>query len=97
MRTGLREILARRRVRATVAGFGSIFVTYFMDGPIESYSDLLRNDSGRFIEYRRRLIERGVFKMPADLKRSHVSYSHTEAHVDKTLEACEGVLKEMFA
>jgi glutamate-1-semialdehyde aminotransferase len=34
--------------------------------------------------------------MPANLKRAHVSYSHTEAQVEKTLEACEGVLKEMF-
>lgn len=95
LRDGLRDILARLGVRATVKGFGSIFVTYFMDGPIESYSDLLRNDSARFIGYRRRLIERGIFKMPANLKRSHVSYSHTEAHIDKTLEACESVLKEM--
>ncbi len=96
LRTGLREIVERRRIWAAVAGFGSIFVTYFMDGPIESYSDLLRNDSKRFIDYRRRLIEHGIFKMPANLKRAHVSYSHTEAHVDKTLEACDSVLKEMF-
>ncbi len=95
LRKGLREILGRLGVRATVAGFGSIFVTYFMEGPIESYSDLLRNDSSRFIDYRRRLIERGIFKMPANLKRSHVSYAHTDAHVEKTLEACEDVLKEM--
>jgi glutamate-1-semialdehyde 2,1-aminomutase len=95
LRKGLREITDRLRIRANVAGFGSIFVTYFMDGPVESYSDLLRNDSARFIDYRRRLIERGIFKMPANLKRSHVSYSHTEAQVDRTLEICENVLKEM--
>jgi glutamate-1-semialdehyde 2,1-aminomutase len=83
-------------VRATVAGYGSIFLTYFMEGPIENYSDLLRNDAARFVEYRQRLIERGIFKMSANLKRAHVSYSHTEAQVDNTLEACDGVLKEMF-
>ncbi|HEV2348415.1 MAG TPA: glutamate-1-semialdehyde 2,1-aminomutase [Terriglobia bacterium] len=97
MRKGLREILARLGIRATVEGFASIFVTYFMDGPIVSYSDLLRNESARFVEYRRRLIERGIFKMPANLKRAHISYSHTEAQVDKTLEACESVLQEMAA
>jgi len=95
LRKGLREITDRLKIRANVAGFGSIFVTYFMDGPVESYSDVLRNDSARFIEYRRRLIDRGVFKMPANLKRSHISYSHTEAQVDKTLEVCESAMKEM--
>jgi glutamate-1-semialdehyde 2,1-aminomutase len=95
MRKGLEEITGRLGVRATVAGFGSIFLTYFMDGPIANYHDLLRNDAARFIDYRRRLIERGIFKMPANLKRNHISCAHTETHVDKTLEACETVLKEM--
>jgi glutamate-1-semialdehyde 2,1-aminomutase len=95
MRRGLGQIISRLGLRATVAGFGSIFVTYFMEGPIANYSDLLRNDAGQFVDYRQRLIERGIFKMPANLKRSHISYAHTDADVDKTLEACESVLREM--
>jgi glutamate-1-semialdehyde 2,1-aminomutase len=95
LRAGLREIHQRLGIRATVAGFGSVFLTYFMEGPIESYSDLLRNDEARFVEYRRRLIERGIFKMPVNLKRNHVSYAHTDAHIDRTLQACEDVLKEI--
>ncbi|HKS97665.1 MAG TPA: aspartate aminotransferase family protein [Terriglobia bacterium] len=96
LRQGLREIHARLGVPATVAGFGSVFLTYFQEGPIVSYADLLRNDSQRFVDYRRRLIERGILKMPLNLKRNHVSYSHTDAHVDRTLEVCEDVLKEML-
>lgn len=95
LRQGLGQIHERLGMRATVAGFGSVFLTYFMEGPIESYSDLLRNDAARFVDYRRRLIERGIFKMPINLKRNHISYAHTDAHVDRTLEACEDVLKEM--
>jgi glutamate-1-semialdehyde 2,1-aminomutase len=96
LRAGLSEIHQRRGIRASVAGFGSVFLTYFMEGPIESYSDLLRNDQARFIEYRRGLFERGIFKLPVNLKRNHISYAHTEADIDRTLEACDDVLKEMF-
>ncbi len=96
LRRGLAEIHQRLGTPATVAGFGSIFVTYFMHGfmdrPVESYTDLLRNDAARFVEYRRRLIDRGIFTMPLNLKRDHVSYSHTDAHIDRTLEVCEEVL-----
>lgn len=95
VRKGLTEIHKRLGIPATVAGFGSIFTTYFMEGPIESYSDLLRNDAGLFVEYRRRLLDRGIFEMPANLKRCHLSFAHTEEHIDRLLEASEEVLKEI--
>jgi glutamate-1-semialdehyde 2,1-aminomutase len=97
LREGLREIHQRLGTGATVAGFGSIFVTYFAPGPFENYNDCLRNDAARFINYRRRLIARGVFEMPSNLKRGHVSYSHTEADIDRTLQVTEDVVMEMFA
>jgi glutamate-1-semialdehyde 2,1-aminomutase len=95
LRAGLQEIHQRLGIRATVAGFGSVFLTYFMEGPIDSYADLLRNDEARFLEYRRGLFERGIFKLPVNLKRGHISYAHADAHIDRTLEACEDVLKQM--
>jgi glutamate-1-semialdehyde 2,1-aminomutase len=97
LRDGLRGIHERLRTGATVAGFGSVFVTYFAPGPFESYADCLRNDAARFIDYRERLIARGIFEMPTNLKRGHISYSHTEADIDRTLQVAEDVLKGMFA
>ena len=93
MRTGLREVAARCDVPATVNGFGSVFVLCFMDGPLETYDDTLRNDAGLFVRYRRELTHRGVFEMPENLGRSHVMYSHTDADVDLTLEAAEAALR----
>lgn len=95
MRGGLKEIVERRGLKAEVAGFGSVFVTYFMEGPIQSYTDLLRNDADKFVAYRRALVNRGFFKLPMNIKRACVSLSHTEKQVDATLEACEDVLKKM--
>ncbi len=95
MREGLTSIVNRLRLEATVAGIGSVFLTYFMSGPIKNYSDLMRNDSGKFVVYRRRLLERGIFKLPLNLKRNHLSLSHTESHVNETLQACEDVLKDL--
>jgi glutamate-1-semialdehyde 2,1-aminomutase len=92
MRKGLSEIVSRLGLKATVAGFGSVFLTYFLEGRIRNYSDLLRNDSELFVNYRMRLIERGIFMLPMNLKRNHVTLSHTAEHVDRTLEACEEVL-----
>ncbi len=95
MRRGLAEIAGRHGICATVAGFGSVFVLYFQDGPIESYADLLRNDGDTFVRYRRMLNERGIFELPMNLKRSHISFSHTDAHVERTLEAAADAMREL--
>ena len=47
MRDGLQEILNRLDLVWTVAGFGSVYTLYFMDGPVENYTDLLRNDAAQ--------------------------------------------------
>jgi glutamate-1-semialdehyde 2,1-aminomutase len=93
MRAGLREVARRASVPATVNGFGSVFVLCFMEGPLETFEDTLRNDAGLFVRYRRELIERGVFEMPENLGRSHVMYSHSDRDVDLTLEAAEQALR----
>jgi glutamate-1-semialdehyde 2,1-aminomutase len=92
MRVGLTEIAARAGVPAVVGGFGSLFVLCFMDGPLETYDDALRNDTELFMRYRRELIARGVFEMPESLGRSHISASHTEDDVDRSLDAAEEAL-----
>lgn len=95
IRRGLEEIINRLKLRATVAGFGSVFLIYFMEGPIESYADLLRNDQDLFVTSRRKLIERGIFELPLNLKRNHISFSHTDHHMEKTLQVAEDTLKEI--
>lgn len=95
MRAGMTELTERYAIEATSTGFGSVFVDYFMSGPIDSYDDLLRNDVDAFVRFRLGMIERGVYLLPVNLKRNHISLSHTDADIDLTLEAAEDVLREM--
>ena len=96
VRTELRAMFDRIGVEAYVTGFGSVWVTYFQSGPVRSYDDLLRNDADLYVGYRRRMIERGIFELPANLKRNHISYRHTDDHVDRLVEATEwAVLAEL--
>ena len=90
---GLRQSAAELGIPLTVALFGSVFVPYFMEGPIESYTDLLRNDNARDIWFRRAMCEQGIFMLPTALKRNHVSAAHTDADIDRTLETARQVLR----
>ena len=88
-RRGLEELYGRLGIPAVVSGFGSVFLTYFLEGPVRSYDDLLTNDVELFVGYRRELMKEGIFELPLNLKRSHFSYAHTDADVDRLLEATE--------
>jgi glutamate-1-semialdehyde 2,1-aminomutase len=96
-RRGLTELYQRLGVPAVVSGFGSVFVTYFLDGPVTSYDDLLANDVDLFTGYRRELMKHRIFELPLNLKRSHFSYAHTDADVDRLLEATEAAVTTVLA
>jgi glutamate-1-semialdehyde 2,1-aminomutase len=92
MRTGLREISEELEIPTVVSGFGSLYVMLFMDGPLRSYEDVLRNDHERFVAYRKELVRRGVLEMPENIGRNHIMYSHTDADVDRALEVSREAL-----
>jgi len=92
---GLAQLASEFGIPMTVAVFGSVFVPYFMDGAIESYTDLLRNDDAADVAFRRTMAERGVFMIPTALKRNHVSAAHTEGDIDRTLEVARDALRDL--
>ena len=96
-RQGLRELYARLGVPVWVGGFGSVFVTYFLEGEPSSYDDLLANDAELFTGYRRELMKHGIFELPLNLKRSHFSYAHTDDDVDRLLEATEVAVSTLLS
>ncbi|MGW4235045.1 aspartate aminotransferase family protein [Streptomyces sp. NPDC004980] len=98
VRTELTGLYDRLGVPAVVAGYGSVFVSYFMPGEApRTYADLLNNDASLFVGYRRKLLDHGLFELPLNLKRSHISYAHTDADVDRLIEGTEAAVKAVLA
>lgn len=93
MRQGLRDISAELGVPTVVSGYGSLYAMLFMDGPLESYDDVVRNDKELFVAYRKELVRRGVLEMPENIGRNHISYSHTDQDIDRALEVSREALE----
>ena len=92
---GIQQIADECGIPLTVARFGSVFVPYFMEGPITTYADLLRSDNARDVWFRTEMCRRGIFMLPVALKRNHVSAAHTQADIDRTLEMAREVLRSL--
>jgi glutamate-1-semialdehyde 2,1-aminomutase len=89
---GIQEIANERGIAMTVARFGSVFVPYFMEGPIRSYADVLRNDTAADVAFRQGMCDEGIFMIPTAIKRNHVSAAHTEADIERTIATARRVL-----
>ena len=97
MRQGFRDISARLGIPMIVAGYGSIFVPYFMDpdlGVPQNYTDLLRTDMETDLAFRTAMVERGIMFYPRPFRRNCLMGAHTREDVDYTLQVAEDVLRE---
>jgi glutamate-1-semialdehyde 2,1-aminomutase len=92
---GLQQIGDEFGIPLKVVVFGSVFVSYFMEGPVESYTDLLRNNTKHDVWFRRQMFEHGIFMNQSPLRRSHICAAHTQHDIERTLETARQVLKSM--
>jgi glutamate-1-semialdehyde 2,1-aminomutase len=94
MRRGLDMIVNRLGLPAQSAGFGSVWLLYFFDGPYSQYRDLLRNDDAADLAFRQALIENRIIGQPLPLKRLFLSLSHDWPILDETLDVIESILRK---
>lgn len=80
--------------RAAAAGIpftgnrvGSMLTGFFRDGPVTNYDDAKGSDTARFARFHQHMLSRGIYLAPSQFEAAFVSAAHTEALVDRTLEA----------
>ena len=97
LRTGMQGIFDDLDIEATMLGYGSINAPIFAKGPFRNQEDILKGDAKKSVAFRSEMVKRGYMFIPAEPKRLVVSYSHTDADIDETLNVAEDVLKAMKA
>ena len=96
MESGLEQIFHSRNYPTTVVRQGSAFVVYFMDHAPVNWRDIaIHNDAAYDVDYRKSLIENGVFHFPVTTKQGSISFAHSEADIDQTLVITERVLNRI--
>lgn len=94
MEAGLERVFAGRGYPVTIVRQRSAFAVYFMDHAPRDWLDIaLHHDMALDKRYRDRLIEEGVFHFPTPTKQGSISFAHTEADIDETLEITERVVR----
>ncbi len=93
---GLSGIFAATDRPFHIARQGSAFCVYFMDHAPVDYHDILRHhDFGFDEQYRLKLIEHGIFHFPLPIKQGSISFAHSRADIDMTLEKTAQVVSTL--
>jgi glutamate-1-semialdehyde 2,1-aminomutase len=81
---------------AHATGYGSIFVNYFMAHPVETYRDLLRNNTETDLIFRRKMVEKGILMSARNIRRSVIGVSHSTDDIDIALTKAREALVEIL-
>lgn len=93
---GLARIFNRHALPAQVVGLGPVSQVWFTDRPIRNYRDAARYaDQALFRRWWEGMLERDVLFHPGAFENLFVSFAHSDADVDLTLEAADAVAQSL--
>jgi glutamate-1-semialdehyde 2,1-aminomutase len=88
---GLRDVFARRKIKAIVQGFGPMFQIYFTgQETIHDYRDYCSYvDTARYSRFVQLLLEEGIYMTPSNGLHWIISTAHTEADIKTLVRAAD--------
>jgi len=90
---GVASIAKDKGVPFTGNRIASMFTGFFTPGPVTDYASATMSDTALFAKFFRGMLERGVYLAPSQYEAAFVSAAHTEADIDKTLDAARETFK----
>ncbi len=94
---GIAAILREIGPPLTQTRAGSLFTLFFLTGPARHWDDIKGADTRRFGLFFHGMLRRGIYLAPSQFETGFVSYAHSEADIDTTLEAARDALREALA
>ena len=90
LRDGLADLVKRSGLPGQVVGEAPLFDVFFTDQPIIDHRSTLSNDQALLKAFNHECLKRGILK---GSQKFYVSLAHTEADVERSLEAFAGALR----
>jgi glutamate-1-semialdehyde 2,1-aminomutase len=87
MADGIRDHLEDADVDGFVKEYGTVFGTYFGEGPVNRYEDLLELDRDTFLEYKWEMFDRGILMPPKFPRANLLNASLTDEQIEETIDA----------
>jgi glutamate-1-semialdehyde 2,1-aminomutase len=94
---GLHEIMNKYGVPHYCVSAGSMFCTFFTDGPVTNLESAMRSDTEAFSRYFAEMLDGGIYIAPSQFEAGFLSTAHTTRHVEQTLAAADSAFSRVLA
>ena len=74
---------------------GSMFCSYFTQGPVRNLADAMHSDRARFAKFFHGMLAEGIYFAPSQFEAGFLSVAHTAADIEKTVDAAARVLRTL--
>lgn len=95
--TGLRALIEKHRVPASVTQCGSLCCLFFREGGVKNYNDAQQCNTTLFARYFKGMLGQGVYLAPSQFEAIFIGNAHTQADIDDTLRAADKTFAQMKA
>ena len=95
LETGLTEAASQANVDFSINRVGSMMTLFFNPNKVTDWATASQCDTEKFAKYFWGLIEQGVYMPCSQYEALFVSSAHTEADIDKTIDAAKAVLSQI--
>lgn len=94
---GLAREAERFGVRTVWNRAGTMFTTFFTDGPVVDMKSAKASDTKKFAAFFTAMLENGIYLAPSQFEAGFMSLAHEEADIDATIEAAGKAFAHMQA
>jgi glutamate-1-semialdehyde 2,1-aminomutase len=93
---GVKQAADEAGIALTFNQVGGMFGLFFTETePVASFADVSACDTERFARFFRGMLKQGVYLAPSAFEAGFVSSAHTDADIDRTIEAAGDVLRAL--
>ncbi len=93
LEAGLRDAAKSADIPVTFNRCGSMFCGYFTSEPVWNLADAMKADRERFKKFFHGMLAEGVYLAPSQFEAGFISTAHTEADIERTVQAAAKVMK----
>ena len=92
---GMVQIAKEVGIEACGGSISAMFGFFFTAGPVRNFTDAKGSDLQKFSRFHRGMLESGIYLAPSQFEAGFTSLAHTEADVEKTLNAARQVMAQL--